>query len=511
MGGALEALIDRLGLSDNPGSEQRVLSSLLLGLLYMFPGHPRLRWCVSRVTEMLDEELDAGNKLEAAMMLPAYCNLAVDRDRANVAVVRGSSLAERSEITPFSRLWWYLRLSLHLTLQGRYEEAIASADQADLIARTYGFHHMPTIMSLVWIYRTIAMVAHGDVRGAQISADEVFAAAHCRYAISVCNVANARVYMQCATGNDEALAQLGVPCIESARATGMVYLDALAQTYHAMGLALTQQHAALPERTESLRSLVRGTCFAHFEIDAALIETWYVLRHERRELGLEMLRATLVRARAMDWRPGNLFRATKICREVLAEAIESDVEADYVTDIIAGLRLAPPAGATDRWPWPVRIHALGRFEVIVDGAPLQFAGKAPRKPLALLKAIVAMGTNGVPAASLIDVLWPDEEGDAARKSLDVTVGRLRKLLGRSDAILVSDEAVTLNAKLCWVDAQSFAVLSESATTPAERRRASGVYAGTFLPGDVDTPWSARRREQLRSRFVRLVETIGAAA
>ncbi len=508
---ALEALIDRLRLSDNPGSEQRVLSSLLLGLLYMFPGHPRLQWCVSRVTEMLDEELAAGNKLEAAMMLLAYCNLAVDFDRASIAVVRGSSLAESNEITPFSRLWWYLRLSLHRTLQGRYEEAIATADKADLIARTYGFHHMPAIMSLVWTYRTIAMVAHGDLRGAQLSAEGVFGAAHCRYPISVCNVDNARVYIQCVAGNDEALALLGVPCIESARATGMVYLEALAQTYDAMGLALTRQRAALFERTGSLRSLVRDTCFAHFEIDAAVIETWHALRYEGREVGLEMLGATLVRARARFWRPGNLFRVTKICREALAEAIEAGIAIDYVTDIITGLRLAPPACATDRWPWPVRIHALGRFEIIVDGAPLQFTGKAPRKPLALLKAILAMGTNGVPVASLIDVLWPDEEGDAARKSLDVTVARLRKLLGRSDAILVSDEAVTLNPRLCWVDGQSFAMLSESASTPEERRRASGVYRGTFLPGDVDAPWTAKRREVLRHRFIGLIEDVGAQA
>jgi DNA-binding SARP family transcriptional activator len=196
---------------------------------------------------------------------------------------------------------------------------------------------------------------------------------------------------------------------------------------------------------------------------------------------------------------------------VFAAAIDAGLEADYVRGLIADLRLAPPPGATGSWPWPVRINTLGRFEIAVDGARLQFAGKAPRKPLALLKAIVALGSSGVPVASLIDAVWPDEEGDAARKSLDVTVARLRKLLGRNDAVLVSDEAVTLNPKHCWVDAQHFAVLAESASTAEERRRACGAYGGAFLPGDAHSPWSIRRREALRMRFIRLVEDVGGAA
>ncbi|MDV2687635.1 hypothetical protein RYX56_25125, partial [Alkalihalophilus lindianensis] len=71
----LATLVDRLNLSASAALERRIVSSLLLGLLYVAPGHAKLPWCVTRVTEMLDEELDVAGKLETAMILLAYCNI----------------------------------------------------------------------------------------------------------------------------------------------------------------------------------------------------------------------------------------------------------------------------------------------------------------------------------------------------------------------------------------------------------------------------------------------------
>ena len=73
------------------------------------------------------------------------------------------------------------------------------------------------------------------------------------------------------------------------------------------------------------------------------------------------------------------------------------------------------------WPWPVRILTLGRFEVWCEDQKLEFPGRAPRKVLAVLKVIVAGGGEAVAIARLSDALWPDEEGDAARKAFDVAL------------------------------------------------------------------------------------------
>lgn len=507
----LDGLIDRLHLVNDPAAECRIQSSLLLGALYVAPGHPRLIQCVRRVTEMLDEQLEPNEKLDAAMMLLAYCNLASDAQRGAVAVLRGNTLCDRPEVTPFSRLWWFLRAGHYYTLIGDYETSIDLLDQAGELAERHGFKYHATVSSLLLSYRSIASANQGDASAARRHCDHLIHTADLSRPAPRWHTTQSRIYAACVSDELSALAELGVPCIAAARETGMVYLVVLAQAHHAIGLAASGQREALAKNLAEQRRLLKGTCLDHFECEAGMVEAWDALRHGELDRSHAMLTSVLKRSREIDCRHLNIFRCTSIFRDIMAEALATGIEVAYVTETIRRFRVVPPWHATENWPWPVKVRALGRFEVVIDGATLEFSGKAPRKPLALLKAIVALGPNAVPVSALIDALWPDEEGDAARKSLDVTVARLRKLLGRADAVIVSDEAVSLNPKLCWTDAQSFQVLTEAAQTTAQRRQASTVYGGTFLPGDIDAPWSAKRREGLRNRFIRLVEELGVAA
>jgi DNA-binding SARP family transcriptional activator len=153
---------------------------------------------------------------------------------------------------------------------------------------------------------------------------------------------------------------------------------------------------------------------------------------------------------------------------------------------------------------------LGRFEVEVNDAPLWFTGKAPRKTLALLKALVCMGGKEVRDHQLIDALWPDEEADAARKVFGVTLHRLRRLLGSVDTIDVTEGCVSLNPNRVWVDALVFERLlcPSAATGEDDIRRAVALYAGPLLPSEMDAPWSAAARERLRAKFVHQVNRLG---
>jgi DNA-binding SARP family transcriptional activator len=73
---------------------------------------------------------------------------------------------------------------------------------------------------------------------------------------------------------------------------------------------------------------------------------------------------------------------------------------------------------------------MGRFDLWRDGRPVTFACKVPRKPLALLKTLIAMGApDSVGDERLIDLLWPDAEGNAGGLALTTTVYQLRRLLG----------------------------------------------------------------------------------
>ena len=168
----------------------------------------------------------------------------------------------------------------------------------------------------------------------------------------------------------------------------------------------------------------------------------------------------------------------------------------------------PPHDAPDKWPWPVRIVTLGHFEVQVNGEKLEYSRKIPRKTLLLLKAIVALGGRDVPEQALCDALWGDEEGDAARNAQSITILRLRKLLGSNESVLQQGGKVSLNPELCWVDAWVFE--ARPADAESAIRKVLNLYGGTFLPEDVDAPWSVPARERLRGKFIHVLSAHGAA-
>jgi DNA-binding SARP family transcriptional activator len=175
----------------------------------------------------------------------------------------------------------------------------------------------------------------------------------------------------------------------------------------------------------------------------------------------------------------------------------------------------------DAWPWLVKIHTLGRFEILKDDEPLLFAGKVPKKPLELLKALIAFGGGNVPLDKITAALWPETDGDAAYASFKVALHHLRKLLGSDEAILITQGRISLNSRHCRVDATEFQRLADevlkqgSAADSGDGQqlllcaeKAITMYNGNFLADDAGLPAGAAMRERLRSRFARIVELAG---
>jgi DNA-binding SARP family transcriptional activator len=102
-----------------------------------------------------------------------------------------------------------------------------------------------------------------------------------------------------------------------------------------------------------------------------------------------------------------------------------------------------------------KVKTLVRFEIDVDGKRVVFSGKAQKKPLEMLKAIISLGGKNIPEEQLEDMLWPDSDGDAAHNAFTTTLSRLRNILGRSETIQMIDGKTTLNPHLCWIDIWAF--------------------------------------------------------
>lgn len=185
---------------------------------------------------------------------------------------------------------------------------------------------------------------------------------------------------------------------------------------------------------------------------------------------------------------------------VLSKALTMGIERDYVVQLLEKRWLPRPDDALppESWVWPICISALGGFDVRVDGTPLQHKRKAPHRLLEVLRSIVAAGSATLATNELADRFWPDVDGDTAHENLDKTLQRLRRLLGRSEAVQVIGGRVSLNPELCWVDVRAFEQLLAS-RRPATSARALELFKGPLFDGTIVSP----REERARLRLERL--------
>lgn len=159
--------------------------------------------------------------------------------------------------------------------------------------------------------------------------------------------------------------------------------------------------------------------------------------------------------------------------------------------------------------WPIRIFVLGKFNILLDGQPVRFAFKLPRKPLALLKGLVCAGGGAVSQDTLCRALWPQLDAHSAMRALHTTLFRLRALLQCPQAVVLGGGLVSLDPQRCWVDAWAFERAVEEARDVTTLQWGLRHYAGPLLPDTVH-PLIVDARERLRRKFFRAALQVGKA-
>lgn len=243
-----------------------------------------------------------------------------------------------------------------------------------------------------------------------------------------------------------------------------------------------------------------------------LIEARVLLRLHREDEAAQVL-ANALRLVAASGALGKLIWSGADLPWLLGFALERGIEVPTANRIIRHFDLPGLPGVID-WPWPVRVRALGALQLDVgsaEGKPAQ--KKPPHRLLDLLKALVSLGPE-VTASYVAEVLWPDADGDQANSNLSASVHRLRKLLGRDDAILQREGRLTLNPRVCWIDAVAFEQLTAAVTDTVldgddlvKAERAFALYRRHLFSGESQG-WMTALREKLRSRHLRLALALG---
>ena len=296
-----------------------------------------------------------------------------------------------------------------------------------------------------------------------------------------------------------------------ALAMGLWYAEAISHCTLSLVLRSAGHKKEAQEHLAASYRIARGRKSSFLEFICLLTESAYSFEDGDEEKGTVLLKEALSLGAkkgyvfSFEWPPVPLME--RLCRK----ALESGIETEQVKKMIRTYNFVPedPPLHLEDWPWPVKIVTLGGFELKVNGRSVEFSGKVQKKPLDLLKVLVAFGSTDVSEERIIDALWPETAGDLAHKSFEMALQRLRKLIGRDTVVLLKNGQVSLDGRQCRVDVRAF----ESAVQRADHgnsrlEKTLQAYRGHFLPADTRHPWSSVTRERLRSKFLRLVTKAG---
>ena len=279
----------------------------------------------------------------------------------------------------------------------------------------------------------------------------------------------------------------------------------------------------LAEATALLERLAREHAGRDSEVYRclhALLAAW-----QARDADPDASRAFLADAltRAQQVRYTMFFRLLpRLAAQLCALALRWQVEPVFVREVVRSRVLAAPADADEHWPWALWLRLLGSFDLHLHGEqPLPRSGKQQQKPLELLRLLGCTRSLSASVSAATLALWPDAEASAARKSLEVTVQRLRKLLGDDTLVRVNDGHVSLDTARASSDVAQRRALIErlqhlamqpragSAQAEALQHEAAALvarivacHAGPLLPGAVETPWLLAERQRCEREMTR---------
>ena len=508
-----------------PADQQaRVLGIILLCFGFRQPWHPNLPLYEARA-----ELLVRGNglSLEHLLLLAGYLLLhytkmgMLDQALVLVQVIEPRTRQRGGSVCPALILWRMLVSSYH-GLTAAKQECLDALDETLALSASAG---MPVYDIFSLFYGALAGFIDGDGRVVDDYLERIAAVQGAPGLIYPVVYRQILGWKQIVAGNLR-------PALEHVEAALELTLAHGAPIEIAINMvARAQLLFALNRRDEAgncIEEVAAGnaTYSSYIRYMLSCTQAYFAVSSGNRELGRGHLQDAMTvgshRRILMHhfWNPG-------IMAVLCARALEYAIEPDYVRELIARHQLVPPAelAGGNHWPWPLRIHTLGRFEIEMQGERLVFTGKKQERPLSLLKALVVHGDQGVQTETLCDLLWPQAEGDAAHSSLKMALSRLRRLLGDPRLIDLREGRVALNRKLCWVDAWAFNDLVGRLDTlirsgeptgsgceaplPAELvNDAVGMYGGEFLRGEKLEYWELDCRDRLQRTFLKLLRKLG---
>ncbi|MFO1304176.1 MAG: BTAD domain-containing putative transcriptional regulator [Burkholderiales bacterium] len=485
----------------------RIRGALLIAFLFRQPEHPGIDEAARTVEALLDApdilDVPVNDRVNAASILFNYMNWKTRGARADALIARVEPWLADPEVTAVNRVWWQVHRAFNEQIRGHYVRSRKIMRDTEEFAAAHG---LKWVQVEIYHAEVTALVSSEDIAGAAAALAKLRGVLNPsrRMDLAYFRYQEAGVLMLEGRVRDAAAA--ATDAVRIGRESG---LPAMQIPHFLIRNALCHVHLREIDRALALYAeaieLATGSDRRNFEFHARLVDAHRMLEAGHREGAIDAMRGLLAECRESGYY-GFLRLPSDLLASLMGVALGAGIEGDYVRQLIRKRKLSPPGPEVADWPWPLSLRTLGEFSIARDGVPLVSKGKAQKKPLELLKALITHGGRGVDATMLTGLVWPDAEGDDAKTSFDSNLYRLRKLLDIEGAVQLADGKLSLNPDLVWLDVWAF----EAALDAGRVDDALALYRGHFLALDAPLPWTLPARDRLQNKLVRAVLAAGDA-
>jgi len=516
----------------SPYLEARVASSMAGALLYREPFHPNIRRWMERSLSPAREREDFNLTMQAYLNAVNYYSWMGDLAKCSLVTEEIRKMARSRTASPLWILtWkWSEALIFNRTIEGS-ESALKSISEGLEIAEKEGIHVWDHMLFAQGVY---ASLNKGDTATAGEFLNKMETTLENSRRHGLCQYQYLSAWHHLLVGNISRASLHAEKAYELSKKTGMYFTRILCALL--MGQVCYEEGNHQKARTYLLeaKDLVRRSGSLSLEYMCLIREAQFGLDAEGEVKGeaLEALRKAMELGKKHRytnlfpwWQPSAMAH---LCARALAEGIT----VDYAKSLIRKHHLIPdePPLDIESWPWPLMIRTLGKFEILKDENIIQFQGKVQKKPLLLLKALIALGGKEIAEEQLSDMLWPDANGDQAHSAFRTNLSRLRQLIGIEKALRFQEGKTTLDNRYYWVDAWAFERIVGQAEAVWNKvgqsgemhallrkdiaeairltEKALGMYRGHFLLADEAHFWTTSYRDRLKNKFRHLVIRIG---
>lgn len=489
----------------DPAQAVRGWHTLLYTCLYRRPGHPMIANAVRALErELLAGKLHPTQAVQAATGLIAYAHFCCDEALAARVIAVLEHWLAGEQLAVMSRALAIGWLAVWYFFDARHEKSLQFAEATHALAIQHGFAAQAGIHA--W-YRLQCLVHLDRLEAAHQGAARLRATkGNAMEAPPECYAATCDALVHFSSGNIAKAIEVGERGRAAWRESGFIMAGlAWAQSMQAVYRMAAGDFDIAEALIADSEAGLAGTVCNYPDALYAGLRAHAALGHGDETGAITHLKDCFAKGFTHK-RIAVLCWARPFLPALFSLAWKENIERSRVADLVAEWRIEPPSPDELHWPHSLEITLLGGFELRRFGQPLDFGRKAPKKLLALLKAIALSGDRGLSVESARNLFWADQEGDAAVAAQAAALYRLRKILELPEAIRLTEGRLSLDPALVWVDANAFERLAQSADA-RDHVRALDLYRGPLLPHDDDQPWSAGERLQLRDTFLRLVERI----